>query len=66
MPRNRERCPNYNHGRKDAPVRFCTMCGETVNERVASKSCSEQAHAVMRRNRNHYCVDCGEELIKSR
>ena len=25
-------CPNYNHGRVNAPVRACPRCGEVVNE----------------------------------
>lgn len=66
MRRDVERCPNNNHGRANAPVRCCPMCGETVNERVASKLCSEEEHARSRRDRNHYCIHCGKQLIEGR
>ena len=60
------RCPNYNHGRANAPVRFCPMCGDVVNEKIPIKTCSEEKHAKSRRERNKYCVDCGEQLIQER
>jgi len=66
MPRDVERCQNSNHGRANAPVRCCPMCGKTVNERVASKACSEEEHARSRRERNQYCVNCGKQLIERR
>ena len=28
MITRRSYCPNLNHGRRNAPVRFCPMCGE--------------------------------------
>ncbi len=57
-------CPNYNHGRRDAPVRYCSNCGQVVNERILIQTCSEQKHAKERKRRNTFCVDCGEQLIK--
>ncbi len=57
-------CRNLNHRRSDAPVRFCPTCGEVVNNGVASKRCSEMAHAQRRQDRDRFCVDCGEQLIK--
>ncbi len=57
-----ERCPNYNHGRSDAPVRACPMCGEVVNAKLPVKHCSEENHARRRRNRDVFCTDCGERL----
>ena len=57
-------CPNLNHGRSNAPVRYCPRCGEVVNAAVTTKRCSEMAHAQKRQNREAYCVDCGEQLIK--
>ena len=64
---NREgRCPNFNHGRPNAPVRFCSMCGEVVNNKIPAKVCSEEKHAKSRRERNTYCVDCGEQLIQGK
>ncbi len=57
-------CPNLNHGRRNAPVRFCPMCGEVVNENIPIKKCTEEEHAKSRRERNKYCLDCGEQLIQ--
>jgi hypothetical protein len=57
-------CPNLNHRRSNAPVRFCPRCGEAVNSAVAIKRCSELVHAQRRQNREDFCVDCGEQLIK--
>ena len=58
-------CRNFNHGRRDPPVRVCPMCGEVVNSRIPVKHCGEQDHAKKRKNRNTYCTDCGERLIRS-
>ncbi len=60
----RESCPNLNHRRYDAPVRYCPMCGKVVNENIILKKCSEAEHAERRRNRNKHCVHCGEQIIK--
>jgi len=57
-------CPNFNHRRTNAAVRFCPMCGGVVNERIAIGKCGEEKHAKERRKRNEYCVDCGEQLIQ--
>jgi hypothetical protein len=57
-------CPNLNHRRSNAPVRFCPRCGEVVNSAVLSKRCTEMGHAQKRQNREEFCVDCGERLIK--
>ena len=57
-------CPNFNHRRANAPVRFCPMCGGVVNKDIPISKCSEEEHAASRRNRNEYCVNCGEQLIK--
>jgi hypothetical protein len=56
-------CTNMNHRRANSPVRICPQCGEVVNQSVAEKKCSEESHAKMRKQRNIYCVDCGERLI---
>ena len=66
MAREGKRCPNYNHGRTNVPVRFCSMCGQIVNQDIASKLCREEEHAQSRRQRNDYCVHCGEQLIDRR
>ena len=59
------RCLNYNHGRANAPVRFCPTCGEVVNNNISAEECSEEKHARKRRDGSMYCVDCGEQLIQS-
>ncbi len=58
----KERCPNYNHGRLNVPVRFCPMCGEVVNEKISMAKCSEEQHAKSRRKQYEYCMDCGKQL----
>ena len=60
----KERCRNFNHGHANAPMRFCSMCGEVVNKNIAAAACSEEKHAKKRRERNKYCGDCGEQLIQ--
>lgn len=55
------RCPNMNHGRLNAPVKFCPMCGELVNRLVSAK-CDQASHANLRRNRHMFCHDCGKKL----
>ena len=62
--KNNGRCLNYNHGRPDAPVRFCPMCGEVVNMNISKEVCSEEKHKGKRRETNTYCMDCGEQLIQ--
>ena len=57
------RCLNFNHGRANAPVPFCPMCGEVVNEKTPLRKCSAEAHATERRKRNKYCMNCGEQPI---
>lgn len=64
MTPREDHCPNYNHGRPNAPVRFCSMCGEVVNKNISAAVCSEEKRAKKRRERNKYCVDCGEQLIQ--
>ncbi len=59
-------CLNMNHRRRDSPVAFCPNCGEVVNAGIPPRICSEQSHAKQRRERNRYCVDCGEQLIPER
>lgn len=66
MTTQRNDCPNFNHRRANAPVRFCPMCGEVVNEDIPMRKCNEEDHAKSRRERRKYCVDCGEQLIQDR
>lgn len=63
MIKQRISCPNLNHRRADAPVRFCSMCGEVVNENIQLRRCTEEKHAKRRREMSKYCVDCGKQLI---
>ena len=58
------RCDNFNHRRPTAPVRCCPQCGDEVNSQIGIKRCHESEHAEARRQRNAFCVHCGEELIK--
>ena len=62
----RNNCPNTNHRRDDAPVRYCPMCGEVVNGNAPIKECKAETHAIRRLERSTYCVDCGEKLIEAR
>lgn len=57
-------CPNLNHRRSPASVRFCPECGELVNPNIASENCAQEEHAVARRKRHRFCMRCGEQLIK--
>lgn len=50
-----------NHGRLNAPVKYCPTCGEQVN-RAAIGKCDQVLHASLRRNRHVYCHDCGKKL----
>lgn len=58
-----ERCTNCNHWKTNVLVRFCSMCGEVVNKKIPMMQCAEEEHAIRRRQRNKYCVDCGKRLI---
>ena len=55
-------CDNFNHRRSNAPVGYCPQCGERVNERVRAQPCTEAMHALARRQRDAWCVHCGETL----
>ena len=55
-------CPNLNHRRSDAPVRFCPSCGTVVNIKVVAVRCPAIRHDTQRRNQSLFCVDCGERL----
>ena len=66
MITQRKECPNFNHRRANAPVRFCPLCGAVVNEAILIRKCSEQKHAISRRGGTNYCVHCGEQLILAR
>jgi len=47
-----EICSNCNHWKSNILVRFCSMCGEVVNEKISVKKCVEEEHAIKRRQRN--------------
>ena len=61
-----KKCPNFNHGRPNAPIRFCPMCGAVVNNDIPVKKCPVEVHTKKRSERSKYCVDCGEQLIQDR
>jgi len=56
-------CPNLNHRRSDAPVRYCPQCGGTVNSDQPRVVCTEDRHTAARRQQSTYCVHCGVQLI---
>lgn len=58
-------CPNLNHRRSDAPVRFCPQCGGTVNAGQPIRACTNDSHAAARRQQTTYCAHCGVRLITS-
>jgi hypothetical protein len=60
----KDRCPNFNHWRSNAPVHFCSMCGAVVNKNISAQVCNEEVHARRRRERNKCYVDCGDQLIQ--
>jgi hypothetical protein len=59
-------CPNLNHRRADAPVRFCPACGRVVNAKMPQGQCPSVKHDASRRNHSVFCVDCGERLVAAR
>lgn len=61
----KERCPNMNHSRSNAPVKYCPNCGEIVN-RQAQRKCDGEKHAHLRKSGNTFCVDCGKKLSEMR
>ena len=61
-----KRCYNDNHGRAVVTVRFCSNCGQVVNNNIRAGHCPVEQHAKMRRSQSAYCVDCGERLTQVR
>jgi|WetSurMetagenome_2_1015567.scaffolds.fasta_scaffold240447_2 hypothetical protein len=59
-------CLNRNHGNPSAPVRFCPICGEVVNQNIPVKNCVKEKHDKSRIQRMIFCVDCGEQLVRGR
>ncbi|MDP6178538.1 MAG: hypothetical protein QGG48_01455 [Desulfatiglandales bacterium] len=53
-------CSNFNHERENARVHFCPDCGEVLNEEIPIKKCKKKEHAISRRERDEYCVNCGK------
>lgn len=56
-------CSNLNHSKMNVTVKYCPGCGEVVSKTVQSKSCNESVHSKRRKERNKYCVDCGDKLM---
>ena len=57
------RCPNLNHRRNDASVRYYPNCGQIVNDRIAVKTCRKETHRTKRMAFSKFCCDYGEQLI---
>ncbi len=62
MIRQSNFCPNLNHRRSRVPVRGCPMCGEIVNQTIPRRCCTDEEHAIKRRDRDNYCSGCGLQL----
>lgn len=56
------RCKNFNHTKMNVLVRFCSQCGEMVNNKIGTKLCSELEHAKNRKQGTRFCTDCGKNL----
>jgi rRNA maturation protein Nop10 len=56
-------CPNLNHRRGDAPVRYCPQCGGTVNSAHPIVACPADRHTAARRQQSVFCAYCGVRLI---
>ena len=56
-------CNNMNHRRANSPVAYCPQCGGLVNPNVPRQPCSAEQHALSRRKRSVFCVECGVQLV---
>jgi len=56
-------CDNLNHRRSNAPVSHCPSCGSVVNDKLDAVKCTDARHDSARRQQNHFCVDCGKQLV---
>ncbi len=54
MTPREDRCANFNHGRLNTTVRFCSLCGKVVNQNISAECCSEEKHAKTRSERSKY------------
>jgi len=59
-------CDNMNHRRANSPVPHCPQCGQVVNRTLPRRHCSDEEHAVSRRQGSVFCVGCGVQLITGR
>jgi hypothetical protein len=57
------RCPNMNHNKSNAPCKYCPSCGKVVNAGLHTK-CDHQKHFARRKDRDQFCIDCGQSLTK--
>ena len=55
-------CTNLNHNKMNVAVRFCSACGEVVNQKIKKQTCSSSIHGQRRKDRSAFCTDCGEKL----
>jgi hypothetical protein len=54
-------CPNMNHSRSNAPIKFCPSCGKSFGNQ-AFKKCDNEKHAARRKGGDQFCIDCGLPL----
>jgi hypothetical protein len=63
---SKNKCANMNHGKAHPPIRFCPGCGEKFNSGIsAGARCDAATHAARRKDRSHFCHDCGKDLLKA-
>ena len=42
------------------------VVSEVVNGKIPAQVCNEEKHSKSKRNRNAYCMDCGEQLNRGK
>jgi hypothetical protein len=43
-------------------VRWCPNCGEVLNPNILPRTCRDEEHVKLRRERSTFCMDCGTRL----
>ena len=46
-------------------IQYCPMCGEKFKIHTNVTDCSDERHAVRRKDRDSFCYDCGVSLSAS-
>lgn len=57
-------CSNLNHRITNAPVRYCPMCGEIVNNNIPTCECPAEDHAKKRRERKSIVLIAASRLFR--